>query len=150
MRSGKLSLAGGDQAANQGGPLYEGSESGEAYSTRRRAFAYTAIITAATVLALLVGGTIDSTFTFVFYVHLITLLILLIVFAAVAATRYKPGEGALLTITLLDAIAFAFYGYMMTMHFFTLLTGLWLMVVAALVAFGCIVVLVLGFGLLAR
>lgn len=138
------------QTADQGAPLYEGSESGETYTTRHRAFAYTAIITVVTVFALVMGGTIDSAFTIMLYVQIVTLIILLVLFAVIATTRYRPGEGALLTITLLDALAFAFYGYMMTVHFFTLLTGLWLTVIASIVAFGCILVLVLGFALLAR
>jgi hypothetical protein len=50
----------------------------------------------------------------------------------------------------LDALAFAFYGYMVTVRFFTVLTGLWLTIAAFIVAFGCFLVLVVGFALLAR
>jgi hypothetical protein len=138
------------RTADSGAPLYEGSDTGQVYSTRHRAFAYTALITVLTVFALAIGGTIDSIFTIMLYVHLATLFILLIIFAIVAATRYRPGEGALLTITLLDALALAFYGYQMTLHFFTLVTGVWLIAVACIVAFGCVLVIVLGFAVLAR
>jgi hypothetical protein len=150
MRSAKFICASVLQAAGQEAPLYEGADSGDSYTTRHRAFAYTAIITVVTVFALVMGGTIDSAFTIMLYVHLVTLIILLVLFGVLATTRYRPGEGALLTITLLDAVAFAYYGYMMTVHFFTLLTGIWLTVIASIVAFGCILVLVLGFALLAR
>jgi hypothetical protein len=150
MRSAEFILATILQAAGQGAPLYPGSESGETYTTRLRAFAYTAVVTALTVFALVMGGTIDYALTIMLYVHLAVLIILLVLFGVIAATRYRPGEGALLTITLLDALAFAFYGYTMTVRFFTLLTGLWLTIAAFIVAFGCILVLVVGFALLAR
>jgi hypothetical protein len=150
MRSVKLILAGACQSADQEAPLYEGAGPAEAYTARHRAFAYTALITVVTVFALFIGGTIDYGFTIMLYVHLVTLIILLILFGVLATTRYRPGEGALLTVTLLDALAFAYYGYTMTTRFFTLLSGLWLTLIAVIVAFGCILVLVLGFALLAR
>lgn len=146
----KPALISGLYAANQGAPLYEGAESAETYTTRHRAFAYTATITVLTVFLLVLGGAIDPLLTVMLYVHIVTLVILLILFAAIATTRYRPGEGALLTITLLDALAFSLYGFVMTTHFFTLLTGLWLTIIASIVAFGCLLVLVLGFALLAR
>jgi len=138
------------EAAGQGAPLYPGSESTQPYTTRLRALAYTAVVTALTVFVLVLGGTIDYAFTIMLYVHLVVLITLLVLFGVIAATRYRPGEGALLTITLLDALAFAFYGYMVTVRFFTVLTGLWLTIAAFIVAFGCFLVLVVGFALLAR
>jgi len=150
MRPAEFILATVLQAADQETPLYPGSESGETFHTRRRAFAYTAVVTVLTVFALVMGGTIDYALTIMLYVHLVALITLLVLFGVIAATRYRPGEGALLTITLLDALAFAFYGYTMTTRFFTLLAGLWLTAAAFIVAFGCILVLVVGFALLAR
>ena len=124
--------------------------SSKPFVARRRAFAYTVIVTLLVVIELYFSQNISSNITLMLYVHIVVLVIFLIVIGIFSVTQYRPGEGALLAIILLDAVSFAYFGYLVTLQSLSMLLPTLALILAVIVAFGCALLPLLGFALLAR
>ena len=128
----------------------DSSTADEPIRTRWAAYAYTAFISVIVFVLhyfLPFSDFMTTIWQIAFFAVLVILLIAILISAILGR---RPGECALTILNLLNALIFAFYCYLVTLHYWAVVFPDMIQILAFLVAFGCGLGIFLGYVLFVR
>ncbi len=135
-------------------PEYESLSSGSKPEKSRwsivRSLLFTIFASLVVLIFLFYGQDVDANLSTFFYAHLALLLIFASASIVLTATRRSFSDESLFLFIILDALFLAYYSYLMTMYYFSILFPTYIQFIAILIALGSTFLLFIGFALASR